>query len=150
MCSQLQDRKTSQKRAVFSQAELSQAIAEAGVDPHRLRLMDGSGMCAKNWITPRASMELLQGKHEDLVFDSFLPVAACDTALTSATGQKRLEGGTLARRFHGTRAAGELRAKTGTLGGTAALSGYLLQPMFIMQASISGFTSGLVAPFSFL
>ena len=28
------------------------------------------------------------------------------------------------RRFHGTVAAGELRAKTGTLGGTAALSGY--------------------------
>lgn len=27
-------------------------------------------------------------------------------------------------RFHGTIAAGKLRAKTGTLGGTAALSGY--------------------------
>ena len=67
-------------------------------------------MCSKNWICPRACVELLQAKASCHEFYTFLPVAA--------------ESGTIAARFHGSRAAGQLRAKTGTLGGTAALSGY--------------------------
>lgn len=39
------------------------------------------------------------------------------------------------RRFHGTVAAGELRAKTGTLGGTAALSGYYKDIVFSIMVN---------------
>ena len=39
------------------------------------------------------------------------------------------------RRFHGTVAARELRAKTGTLGGTAALSGYYKDIVFSIMVN---------------
>jgi len=108
---------------------------QIGVNPRRLRLLDGSGMCAKNWISPRASIELLQGKRDDEEFDQFLPVAAQDEEVVTSTGQRRLKGGTVARRFHGTVAAGELRAKTGTLNGTAALSGYYRDIVFSIMVN---------------
>jgi D-alanyl-D-alanine carboxypeptidase len=57
-----------------------EANAAVGVNPRKLRLLDGSGMCAKNWICPRACIQLLQGKaragEEGKEFDAFLPVAA--------------------------------------------------------------------------
>lgn len=59
-----------------AQAALKQAVTAVGVNPRKLRLLDGSGMCAKNWICPRACIQLLQGKalagEEGAEFDSFL------------------------------------------------------------------------------
>eukprot|EP01045_Picozoa_sp_COSAG04_P004332 COSAG04_NODE_187_length_21001_cov_8.855277_1_plen_481_part_00 len=128
-----------------AQAAVSAEAAEAGVDPRRLRLLDGSGMCAKNWVCPRASIQLLQGKAGDetvkwadtfsicvpsvsltlkvslLQFSGFLPVAA--------------RHGTLAARFHGTPAEGVLAAKTGTLGGVACLSGYYRDVVFSIMVN---------------
>ena len=104
-----------------AQAAVSAEAAEAGVDPRRLRLLDGSGMCAKNWVCPRASIQLLQGKAGDETFAGFLPVAG--------------RHGTLAARFHGTPAEGVLAAKTGTLGGVACLSGYYRDVVFSIMVN---------------
>ena len=105
------------------------------MDTRQLRLLDGSGMSAKNWICPRASVRLLQGKRDDHEFFLFLPEAAAAEQITTPTGQHRCVGGTIAQRFEGTTAAGHLRAKTGTLGGTAALSGYYKELVFSIMVN---------------
>ena len=52
--------------------------------------------------------------------------------ISNHTAFVRLSG---VRRFHGTIAAGELHAKTGTLGGTAALSGYYKDIVFSIMVN---------------
>ena len=93
-------------------------LAEIGVDTSRVQLVDGSGLSRKNYLTPRAMTRLLQYMRVDAepslrssFFDS-LP-----------TGGKE---GTLEYRYlYGAPAQGNVRAKTGTLSGVSALSGYV-------------------------
>jgi D-alanyl-D-alanine carboxypeptidase/D-alanyl-D-alanine-endopeptidase (penicillin-binding protein 4) len=66
-----------------------------GVDTRGMRLVDGSGVSIQNMVTPRTTLQLLQAKRDDVAWDSFMTVAAVN--------------GTLATRFAGTVAAGELR-----------------------------------------
>jgi serine-type D-Ala-D-Ala carboxypeptidase/endopeptidase (penicillin-binding protein 4) len=76
---------------------------------------DGSGLSRTNRRSARELRALLQAAMRASWWPHFsagLPVAA--------------RSGTLTRRFHGTAAANNLRAKTGTITGGCALSGYLM------------------------
>lgn len=96
-------------------AERRILAAEAGLDTTRMRLADGSGVSRYNLVTARSIVGLLSVMHAraDLrpIWRSALPVAGVD--------------GTLEERMRGTPAEGRARAKTGTLAGVTALSGYV-------------------------
>ncbi len=93
--------------------EMHAFLEEALIDKSAYNLEDGSGLARLNLVTPAAAVRLLthmwaQPSREDWI--NSLPVAG--------------EDGTLAWRFRGNRAAGRVRAKTGTLSHVSALSGY--------------------------
>ncbi len=84
-----------------------------------IRLADGSGLTRANRLTPRALARALVHAQSKTWFPAFrysLPVAGNRT---------RSIGGTLRNRMNGTSAANNARAKTGTLTGVTALSGYV-------------------------
>ena len=87
--------------------------------PSTVVLADGSGLAHRNKLTARVLVRLLQYAQTRPWFDTFyaaLPVAGnADPAI----------GGTLSSRMVGTPAQNNLRAKTGTLSGVTALSGYV-------------------------
>lgn len=84
-----------------------------------LRLRDGSGLSRVDALTPSGITALLaavRGKPWFQTWYDALPVA----------GQaERMVGGTLRSRMQGTPAAGNVHAKTGSLTGVSALSGYV-------------------------
>ncbi|HYY43420.1 MAG TPA: D-alanyl-D-alanine carboxypeptidase/D-alanyl-D-alanine-endopeptidase, partial [Pyrinomonadaceae bacterium] len=90
-------------------------LGEAGVaDVARLALYDGSGLSRHNLITADATVQLLayMSRHRYAqTWRDAQPVAGVD--------------GTLRSRMRNTPAAGNVRAKTGTLDNVAALSGYV-------------------------
>lgn len=82
-------------------------------------LADGSGLTRANTLPARAFGAVLVTAQREPWFPAFqsaLPVAGVST---------RMVGGTLRHRMNGTRAAGNAWAKTGTLTGVTALSGYV-------------------------
>jgi serine-type D-Ala-D-Ala carboxypeptidase/endopeptidase (penicillin-binding protein 4) len=85
-----------------------------GLDTRNARLVDGSGLSRYNLVSPELLIGLLArmaaSPHRDLWHES-LPVAGID--------------GTMTNRLRGSPLEGNLHAKTGTLGGVRALSGYL-------------------------
>jgi D-alanyl-D-alanine carboxypeptidase/D-alanyl-D-alanine-endopeptidase (penicillin-binding protein 4) len=96
---------------------LEHSLTQLGVGPDTYKLADGSGLSRHNLVSPRAIAQTLHsiahGPNAQ-VFQASLPVAG--------------ESGTLRRRFQTTPLAGQVWAKTGTLTGVSALSGYLRQP----------------------
>lgn len=88
---------------------ITETLAAAGVGLDGVIVADGSGLSDAARLTCRSLTTLLANETE--AFTGRLSVAGRD--------------GTLARRFLGTAAAGRLRAKTGTLDGTAGLAGYV-------------------------
>jgi serine-type D-Ala-D-Ala carboxypeptidase/endopeptidase (penicillin-binding protein 4) len=85
-----------------------------GLEPRLVSVADGSGLSRYNLIAPAYLVALLEAmdRHPERErFIASLPVMGVD--------------GTLASRMRGTPAEGNVRAKTGTLTGTRALSGYL-------------------------
>lgn len=72
---------------------------------------DGSGLSRRNLITPHALVELLGGMNENTLFVNSLPVSG--------------HNGTLRYRLSKDGMAGKVMAKTGTLTGVTALSGYI-------------------------
>ncbi len=99
---------------------VTDAVAAAGLDTTGVRIVDGSGLSAQNAVPPRLFTDLLravaaQDGDPDLVaISSGLPVAGYD--------------GTLVERYAGGLAvgAGSVRAKSGTLNGVNALTGYVV------------------------
>ncbi|MGV9878399.1 D-alanyl-D-alanine carboxypeptidase/D-alanyl-D-alanine endopeptidase [Streptomyces sp. NPDC003006] len=94
-------------------------LKTAGVDPGKLRQVDGSGLSRKDNAPADQYIELLRSaKGEPWFADWYasLPVAC-------APGKS--VGGTLRSRMCGTPAALNVHAKTGTLTGASALSGYV-------------------------
>ncbi|HZH31370.1 MAG TPA: D-alanyl-D-alanine carboxypeptidase/D-alanyl-D-alanine-endopeptidase [Pyrinomonadaceae bacterium] len=89
-------------------------LNEAGVTTAHLALVDGSGLARQNLITAESTVQLLtyMSKHRHAhAWRDAQPVAGVD--------------GTLRGRMRNTVAAGNLRAKTGTLNNVSGLSGYV-------------------------
>ncbi len=82
-------------------------------------LSDGSGLTRANTLTPRALGTLLVKVQKERWFPAF------KSALPVAGNTSRMVGGTLRHRMNGSRAANHAWAKTGTLTGVTALSGYV-------------------------
>jgi D-alanyl-D-alanine carboxypeptidase/D-alanyl-D-alanine-endopeptidase (penicillin-binding protein 4) len=92
-------------------------LQAAGVQPSDFILYDGSGLSSHDLVAPRALTQLLSYAAKQTWFDTFksaLPVGGVD--------------GSLAGRFSGQnqpQLKGKVFAKTGSLGESRALSGYL-------------------------
>jgi serine-type D-Ala-D-Ala carboxypeptidase/endopeptidase (penicillin-binding protein 4) len=89
-------------------------LRQAGANESDLALNDGSGLSRNDMITANATVQLLTYMSKHRYFAQFrdaLPIAGVD--------------GTLRTRMRGTPAAGNLRAKTGSLSSVASLSGYV-------------------------
>ncbi|MFW6693730.1 D-alanyl-D-alanine carboxypeptidase/D-alanyl-D-alanine endopeptidase [Streptomyces sp. MAR4 CNX-425] len=98
---------------------ISSYLESVGVDTSTLRQVDGSGLSRGNNIPGRAFVQLLTAVQDEPWFGAWyesLPVA-CDP--------ERFVGGTLRSRMCDTPAEGNARAKTGSLTGASALSGYV-------------------------
>jgi serine-type D-Ala-D-Ala carboxypeptidase/endopeptidase (penicillin-binding protein 4) len=94
--------------------ELNQFLAAIGIKKGDVFFEEGSGLSRNNLATPDATVALLQymSRHKQSeIFLRALPVAGVD--------------GTLADRMKGTPAAGNVRAKTGSLRWAHSLSGYV-------------------------
>jgi len=106
-------------RSLGGARTVQQALLPLGVTPREYRMNDGSGLSRSNAVQPRAFVHLLESMTNargNDVFRSSLPVAG--------------KTGPLRRRFRDTPAQGRVFAKTGTLRGVRALSGYLEHPLY--------------------
>lgn len=87
---------------------ITQSLMARGLPLASLSIADGSGLSPLNQVSCRLLVSVLSDA--SLPFNTWLPVAG--------------ETGILSRRFLGTPVAGNLRAKTGSVHGVAALAGY--------------------------
>ena len=95
-------------------AEMNTFLKTAGVRDGEVLLEEGSGLSRGALVTPNSIIALLKHMRGHELFEHYrdsLPVAGVD--------------GTLRNRMRGTAAAGNVRAKTGTLRYVNSLSGYL-------------------------
>ncbi|WP_419997556.1 D-alanyl-D-alanine carboxypeptidase/D-alanyl-D-alanine-endopeptidase [Streptomyces boninensis] len=92
---------------------------EAGVDTGTLRQADGSGLSRKNNIPSGQFAKLLHHAQGEPWFKEWYE------SLPIACKSDRMVGGTLRSRMCDTPAAGNVHAKTGSLTGASALSGYV-------------------------
>jgi serine-type D-Ala-D-Ala carboxypeptidase/endopeptidase (penicillin-binding protein 4) len=90
-----------------------------GVDTTKLRQADGSGLSRWDNIAPREVSDLLVAAQSQPWFQTWY------NALPIAGNPDRMVGGTLRNRMRNTPAANNVHAKTGTLTGASALSGYV-------------------------
>ena len=90
-------------------------LAQAGVASDGVLQYDGCGLSRHDLVTPAAAVALYsymaRASRYANVWRDALPVGGVD--------------GSLRKRFAGTRAAGNARAKTGTIDQVSALSGYV-------------------------
>ncbi|GAB3718182.1 D-alanyl-D-alanine carboxypeptidase/D-alanyl-D-alanine endopeptidase [Nocardiopsis oceani] len=103
-------------------AAQEEALQRVGVDTSDLTLNDGSGLSRGNWVTADTVVDLLTHAQYAPWYDDWhhsLPVAGDSDPFV---------GGTLASRMEGTAAEGVAQAKTGTMTGVSALSGYVQGP----------------------
>src|SRR5699024_2498031 len=99
-----------------------ETLAHLGVDTGDLILNDGSGLSRGNWVTADTVADLLvqtRGTAWAEDFRASLPVAGDPDPFV---------GGTLSGRMADTAGEGVVRAKTGTMTGVSALSGYVPAP----------------------
>ena len=100
-------------------SSVTKVLTNLGIDANGYRLRDGSGLSRNNLATPRTLVSTLKamfhGRGND-VFLASLPVAGIS--------------GTLKNRLQHTNAEGTVRAKTGSLRGVKALSGYIEHPEY--------------------
>ncbi|MGC1393423.1 MAG: D-alanyl-D-alanine carboxypeptidase/D-alanyl-D-alanine-endopeptidase, partial [Coleofasciculaceae cyanobacterium] len=99
--------------------KIAETLTTLGVNPESYNLIDGSGLSRQNLVSPQAIVQTLKGMAKTLESSIYR-----DSLSTAGVN------GTLRRRFLNTLAAGRLQAKTGTLTGVSALSGYLDIPGF--------------------
>jgi D-alanyl-D-alanine carboxypeptidase/D-alanyl-D-alanine-endopeptidase (penicillin-binding protein 4) len=95
--------------------ELNRFAAEIGVAPGATHFEDGSGLSRKTLVTAESVTRLLGWMHRSphaAAWLDTLPVGAAD--------------GTVKSRFVGVPSASAIYAKTGSLRGVAALSGYIV------------------------
>jgi D-alanyl-D-alanine carboxypeptidase/D-alanyl-D-alanine-endopeptidase (penicillin-binding protein 4) len=109
-------------------------LTEIGVNRYSYEILEGSGLTRYNRVTGEVYMKLLKYMYDDrFLFDYFfnsLSVAGKD--------------GTLMNRMIGTEAEGNVYAKTGTLNGVSALTGYIIDgdsEIIIFYIVMNGFGS---------
>jgi len=93
------------------------ALSQLGLNPNSYHLVDGSGLSHDNQATPRAIVSTLRAMYfspNGRIFENSLPIAGIS--------------GTLRNRMKLSPAEGRVHAKTGTLTGVRALSGYIENP----------------------
>lgn len=106
-------------------------LTNSGIKPGSYKIVNGSGLTHENRITPADLASLLRKIYYDMSvapdFLASLAVAGID--------------GTIRNRFMGTDAVGLVRAKTGTLNGVSALSGYVgdKDDVLIFSIFVEGF-----------
>jgi D-alanyl-D-alanine carboxypeptidase/D-alanyl-D-alanine-endopeptidase (penicillin-binding protein 4) len=89
-------------------------LQKMGILPDKINIVDGSGLSRLNLVSPAQILKVLAYMFRNKNFIPFynsLPIAGVD--------------GTLGLRMKGTRADGNLRAKTGTHFGVSSISGYV-------------------------
>lgn len=101
--------------AVLGIGAVKKFLTEIGVAPDGIIQHDGSGLSRHNLITPAAVVQLYRYMGKQSRFSQ-----AWRESLTIGGVD-----GTLRNRFGGTRAAGNVRGKTGTIDQVSALSGYV-------------------------
>ncbi len=101
-------------RTIGGQTQVQAALAPLGLRPGDFVQADGSGLSRDNKVKPQAVVTLLNSMYDtdnrDLFYNS-LPIGGIN--------------GTLRNRFKDSPVQGKVHAKTGTLRGVRALSGYL-------------------------
>jgi D-alanyl-D-alanine carboxypeptidase/D-alanyl-D-alanine-endopeptidase (penicillin-binding protein 4) len=93
---------------------VQKTFSDIGIKPEEFSYSDGSGLTRYNFISPNQILIILENMYESDFKDLWLdiqPIAGID--------------GTLIRRMKGTKAEGNVRAKTGTISNVRGLSGYL-------------------------
>ena len=103
-------------------AGVEDALTGLGVDTSDAVFHDGSGLSRTNLLTANTVVDLLgraRGASWEEPWTASLPVAGVSDPFV---------GGTLANRMRGTAAEGVVEAKTGTMTGVSALSGYVPGP----------------------
>lgn len=89
-------------------------LDDQGIDSNGLIMIDGSGLGRMDLVQPRQTMGLLESMYRNPYFSEFyesLPIAGID--------------GTIRGRMKGTKAEGNVHAKTGYIGRVRCLSGYV-------------------------
>jgi D-alanyl-D-alanine carboxypeptidase/D-alanyl-D-alanine-endopeptidase (penicillin-binding protein 4) len=115
-----------------SQAVIHSLLSRIGINPDWIDVADGSGLSRQNLMTPLQMITLLRFMYRHPDFQCFyesLPIAGVD--------------GTMKDRLTGTAAAGNVRAKTGSLNRVKALSGYVTskdQEDFVFSLMINNYT----------
>lgn len=94
-------------------------LSSVGVDTGTLRLTDGSGLSRADNLTADAIADLLVAARAEPWFEQWY------ASLPIAGNPDRFVGGTLRSRMRGTPAENNVHAKTGSLTGVTALSGYV-------------------------
>ena len=92
-------------------------LSELGVSPDLYRMVDGSGLADRNRASAEALVQTLQAMAQ-------IPEADVFRRSLAVSGVS----GTLKNRFRNTSAQGIVSAKTGTITGVVALSGYVAPP----------------------
>jgi serine-type D-Ala-D-Ala carboxypeptidase/endopeptidase (penicillin-binding protein 4) len=92
-------------------AVVEEFLDSLGIPPDAYAYNDGSGLSRYNFVAPRQLATVLRAMSDDEEWTRALPIAG--------------EDGTLRNRMKETPAAGVVRAKTGTISNTRALSGYV-------------------------
>ncbi len=95
-------------------AAVRSILTDLGVNPNRYRMVDGSGLADRNRASAEAFVQTLQAMAERPDADIFRRSLAVGGV-----------SGTLSNRFRNTPAQGIVSAKTGTISGVVALSGYV-------------------------
>jgi D-alanyl-D-alanine carboxypeptidase/D-alanyl-D-alanine-endopeptidase (penicillin-binding protein 4) len=93
---------------------VKKSLTKLGVNPESYYIVDGSGLSRRNLVSPEALVKLLQLMHKSSarkIYEQSLAIGGVN--------------GTLSNRFKNTNLQGNVLAKTGTLQGALALSGYL-------------------------
>jgi D-alanyl-D-alanine carboxypeptidase/D-alanyl-D-alanine-endopeptidase (penicillin-binding protein 4) len=98
-----------------SQHAVGDLLGSWSIGHNQFIIADGSGLSRYNYLTPAALVGVLEqvqsNRQSAAVFEATLPVAGRD--------------GTLATRMNRTAAAGNARAKTGTMSNVRALAGFV-------------------------
>ncbi|NER83728.1 MAG: D-alanyl-D-alanine carboxypeptidase/D-alanyl-D-alanine-endopeptidase [Leptolyngbya sp. SIO1D8] len=106
-------------RTIGGQHAVQAALSSIGVEVEGYQQADGSGLSRSNRAKPSTFITLLKAMHEtdnSRIFYNSLPISGVN--------------GTLEHRFKGTPVQGQVHAKTGTLNGVRALSGYVETPNY--------------------